>query len=62
MNEEVDKPEEELSAEPEAEPQEPRGGERLAEARRERQISVLEAFYIFPPGAEESHCLFEVKN
>jgi len=42
MNEEADKPEEELSAEPEAEPQGPRGGERLAEARRERQISVLE--------------------
>ncbi len=42
MNEETDKPEEEA---PEAEPQEPhgpRGGERLAEARRERQISVLE--------------------
>lgn len=39
MNDEADKPEEEAA---EAEPQGPRGGERLAEARRERQISVLE--------------------
>jgi len=39
MNDETDKPEEDA---PEAEPQGPRGGERLAEARRERQISVLE--------------------
>jgi cytoskeleton protein RodZ len=39
MNDEADKPEEETA---EAEPQGPRGGERLAEARRERQISVLE--------------------
>ena len=39
MNDETDNPEEDA---PEAEPQGPRGGERLAEARRERQISVLE--------------------
>jgi cytoskeleton protein RodZ len=39
MNHEADTPEEESA---EAEPQGPRGGERLAEARRERQISVLE--------------------
>jgi cytoskeleton protein RodZ len=39
MNDEADKPEEETAK---AEPQGPRGGERLAEARRERQISVLE--------------------
>ena len=39
MNNEADTPEEESA---EAEPQGPRGGERLAEARRERQISVLE--------------------
>jgi len=39
MNDETDKPEEGAR---EAEPQGPRGGERLAEARRERQISVLE--------------------
>lgn len=42
MNDEADKPEEETAdAEPQG-PQGPRGGERLAEARRERQISVLE--------------------
>ena len=39
MNDETEKPEEDA---PEAEPQGPRGGQRLAEARRERQISVLE--------------------
>ena len=39
MNDETDNPEDEA---PEAEPEEPRGGERLAQARRERQISVLE--------------------
>ncbi len=39
MNDEQDKPVEEQV---EAEPKGPRGGERLAEARRERQISVLE--------------------
>lgn len=39
MSHEADTPEEESD---EAEPQGPRGGERLAEARRERQISVLE--------------------
>lgn len=39
MNDENDNPEEDA---PEAEAQGPRGGERLAEARRERQISVLE--------------------
>jgi cytoskeleton protein RodZ len=39
MSDEQDKPVEEK---PEAEPKGPRGGERLAEARRERQISVLE--------------------
>ena len=39
MNDETDNPEQDA---PEAEPQGPRGGERLAEARRERQISVLE--------------------
>jgi cytoskeleton protein RodZ len=39
MNDEIDKPEEDA---PEAELQGPMGGERLAAARRERQISVLE--------------------
>jgi cytoskeleton protein RodZ len=39
MSDEQDKPEEEQI---DAEPKGPRGGERLAEARRERQISVLE--------------------
>lgn len=39
MSDEQDKPVEEK---PEAEPQGPRGGERLAEARRAQQISVLE--------------------
>jgi len=39
MTDETDNPEQDA---PEAEPQGPRGGERLAEARRERQISVLE--------------------
>lgn len=39
MNHEADTPEEESA---DAETQGPRGGERLAEARRERQISVLE--------------------
>lgn len=39
MNDEQDKP---VDQQPPAEPQGPRGGERLAEARREQQISVLE--------------------
>ena len=39
MSDEQDKPD---TAKPEAEPQGPRCGERLAEARREQQISVLE--------------------
>ena len=39
MSDEQDKPDEER---PEAESQGPRGGERLAEARRKQQISVLE--------------------
>ena len=39
MSDEQDKPREKK---PEAEPEGPRGGERLAEARREQQISVLE--------------------
>lgn len=39
MSDEQDKPDEEKS---DAEPEETRGGERLAEARRELQISVLE--------------------
>ena len=47
MNEEIDKPEEnesevEAQAELQVEPQGPLGGERLAEARRAQQISVLE--------------------
>jgi cytoskeleton protein RodZ len=42
MNDEADKPEEELSTDSEAESQGPRCGERLADARRERQINVLE--------------------
>ena len=41
MSDEQDKPVEEQPAD-EAEPTGPRGGERLAEARREQQISVLE--------------------
>ncbi|MDH3374021.1 MAG: helix-turn-helix domain-containing protein, partial [Gammaproteobacteria bacterium] len=39
MSDEQDKPREQK---PEAEPEGPRGGERLAEARRKQQISVLE--------------------
>jgi cytoskeleton protein RodZ len=39
MSDEQDKP---VDEQPEAEPQGPRGGERLAEARRKLQISVLE--------------------